>query len=190
MRKNPKPFSTEFSKHNQRLLGELAYNVGNIIKAGPDKLLNENNPNNWYLYLDKAPEESFNDPAEGGFEIFGAHYLAGLASEEMLRDRLGDLHTFMDLTKDATPWVRTAARDWKAKQLTGLSGVQYDAHSIKIGLDKRLDANNLAGAYFGYDRIDTNSTPQAKVRMNVLEGGHFEEKWRVDANLRLPFWEI
>ena len=155
-------------------IGELGYLVGNeeIIKAAGIEFDDpEDNPNNWYLYLASVPEDNLNKPAKGGFEIFGAHHLAGMATEEMLRDRLGDVHRFMELQQDTTPWVKAAARGWKARKLTGLSGAKYDVESIKLGIDKRMDVRNLAGAYFGYDRIATRSTDPAKVRMHAWEGG-------------------
>lgn len=155
-------------------IGELGYLVGNeaMIKAAGIEFDDpEDNPNNWYLYLDNVPEDNFNKPAKGGFEIFGAHHLAGMATEEMLRDRLGDVHRFMELQQDTTPWVKAAARGWKARKLTGLSGAKYDVESVKLGIDKRMDVRNLAGAYFGYDRIATRSTDPAKVRMHAWEGG-------------------
>lgn len=215
---NDAAFEATFEAEHPVEMGELLYyTVGRpeTANAAADALtelseeernarkVNDPNRHNWYLFAGKAPAEeptpkpdpdpqpeSFTNAARGQFANGLVHYLAA-TREETLRERVGDVHTFMKREEGTlTPWVMIRGEDWRATNLTGIDRLHLKFKETKVGVDKAINPTHRLGVYFGYSDIDSSGMNPLDLSGRNLEVGATwtalsEKGTYLDAKVRL-----
>lgn len=163
-------------------------------------LPDEQNLKNWYLYPvysksnpnpDPNPDPgtdpdtpsdpnpiAFTDTALSGLGTTALHYLAGTASIETLRQRLGDVHQFMTTDQGNTPWVKLIGDNWSLDRVTGLSNWNFNRQGAELGIDHRINEHAVAGAFFAYDHLSTEAGLPSSVKGNhMMLGLYWTHLW-------------
>lgn len=203
---DPEKFQAVFTS-NEVEVGELRYQLGSTDAVNREAtqgehpesgLPDEQNLKNWYLYpvysksnpnpdpgtdpdtpSDPNPNPiAFTDTALSGLGTTALHYLAGTASIETLRQRLGDVHQFMTTDQGNTPWVKLIGDNWSLDRVTGLSNWNFNRRGAELGIDHRINEHAVAGAFFAYDHLSTEAGLPSSVKGNhMMLGLYWTHLW-------------
>ena len=168
--------------------GELRYRLGSTDEVNREAtqgehpesgLPEEQNLKNWYLYPVYSPDSpAFTDTALSGLGTTALHYLAGTASIETLRQRLGDVHQFMTTDQGNTPWVKLIGDNWSLDRVTGLSNWNFNRRGAELGIDHRINEHAVVGAFFAYDHLSTEAGLPFSVKGNhMMLGLYWTHLW-------------
>ncbi len=202
---HPENFQAVFTSGNEVEVGELRYQLGSTDAVNREAtqgehpesgLPDEQNLKNWYLYPvysksnpnpdpgtdPDTPSDpnpiAFTDTALSGFGTTALHYLAGTASIETLRQRLGDVHQFMTTDQGNTPWVKLIGDNWSLDRVTGLSNWNFNRQGAELGIDHRINEHAVAGAFFAYDHLSTEAGLPSSVKGNhMMLGLYWTHLW-------------
>lgn len=121
---------------------------------------------------------AFTDTALSGLGTTALHYLAGTASIETLRQRLGDVHQFMTTDQGNTPWVKLIGDNWSLDRVTGLSNWNFNRQGAELGIDHRINEHAVVGAFFAYDHLSTEAGLPSSVKGNhMMLGLYWTHLW-------------
>ena len=115
--------------------------------------------------------------AWGGFGLSTLTY-AMVTSDETLRERMGDVHTFMPIGKNAL-WAKASRADarlsatptYRGRWSTGQGRFDADISHVKAGFDRHLGDTTLVGGWLGYSWADSNTevTSPANLKAHAAE---------------------
>lgn len=201
---DPENFQAVFTSGEVEV-GELRYQLGSTAAVNREAtqgehpesgLPDEQNLKNWYLYPvysksnpnpnpgtdPDTPSDpnpiAFTDTALSGLGTTALHYLAGTASIETLRQRLGDVHQFMTTDQGNTPWVKLIGDNWSLDRVTGLSNWNFNRQGAELGIDHRINEHAVVGAFFAYDHLSTEAGLPSSVKGNhMMLGLYWTHLW-------------